>query len=88
MFINAGRDREQNTHGTAADGIRLAVEYMNARTVFHNHDFMKIMMMFRESGLRQTGFQSPRALYLMEKSHAYAVRSWLLLLNSTCPNSN
>lgn len=44
------------THGTAANGIRLPVEYMNARTVFHNHDFMEVMMVFRESGLRQTRF--------------------------------
>ena len=33
----------------AADGVGLTVKDMDARAMLNNHDFMKIMMMLRES---------------------------------------
>ncbi|KXA02807.1 hypothetical protein HMPREF0208_01409 [Citrobacter koseri] len=41
---------------TAANGVGLPIEHMNASAMFNNHNLMKIMMMFRKSGLRKPGF--------------------------------
>jgi hypothetical protein len=46
------------THRTAADGVRLSVEHMDPRSMFDHHNFMKIMMMFWKRRLRKPRFNS------------------------------
>ncbi|VTM39264.1 Uncharacterised protein [Klebsiella quasipneumoniae] len=44
----------------AADGIGLAIEDVNARTLLNDDNFMKIMVMLRKGRLREAGFNSHR----------------------------
>lgn len=53
MFIQVPVVIAHEAHRTAADGIRLTVKHVDARSVLNNHNFMKIMMMLRERSLRQ-----------------------------------
>ena len=55
---------------TAADGIRLAVKDMNTGTVFNDHNFMKIMMMFGKRWLRKARFDRDRRYARGEKIRA------------------
>ncbi|SVM11413.1 Uncharacterised protein [Klebsiella pneumoniae] len=51
MFVEMAVVIANKADRTAADGVGLAVENVNSRTVFHNNNLMKIMVMFRKSGL-------------------------------------
>ena len=52
------------------DGIRLAVKHMDPRSVFNNHNFVKIMMMLRERHLRESRFNRDRRPTRRKKIHA------------------
>ncbi|GAB7449261.1 hypothetical protein OUHCRE12_37070 [Enterobacter kobei] len=54
----------------AADGVGLTVKDMDARAMLNNHDFMKIMMMLRESRLRQPRLYRHRRTIRRKKVHA------------------
>ena len=41
-----------------AQRLRLSVENVNPRTLFHQHDFMKVVVMFGKRLLRHPGFDS------------------------------
>jgi hypothetical protein len=56
--------------GAAADGVRLAVEHMNAGAVLHNHDFMEIMMMFWKRSLRKPWLDRDWRASRRKKIHA------------------
>ncbi|SNU32730.1 conserved hypothetical protein [Klebsiella grimontii] len=53
MFVEMAVVIANKADRTAADGVGLAVENVNSRTVFHNNNLMKIMVMFGKSGLRE-----------------------------------
>jgi hypothetical protein len=53
---------------TAADGIGLAVEDVNARTLLHDDNFMKIMVMFRKGRLREAGSIATVEIPALKKS--------------------
>ncbi len=60
---------------TAADGIRLTIENVNPGAALNNHNFMKIMMMLRETPPEEAGAQSRQAIDLPGKNPRCAVRS-------------
>ena len=53
MFIHVPVMIAHKADRSAADGVRLAVEDVDTRTVLHDHNLMKIMMMFRKGSLGQ-----------------------------------
>ncbi|KWZ93067.1 hypothetical protein HMPREF3212_00458 [Citrobacter freundii] len=62
------------THRTAADGVRLSVEHMDPRSMFDHHNFMKIMMMFWKRRLRKPRFNSHWRFTCRKKIHAMQYR--------------
>lgn len=70
MFIQMPVVIAHEAHHTAADGVGLAVEDMNTRSMLDNHNFMKIMMMFRKRSLREPGLYRNRRRSRREKIDA------------------
>lgn len=52
----------------AADGIGLAIEDVNARTLLNDDNFMKIMVMFRKGRLRRRGSIATVEIPALKKS--------------------
>ena len=58
------------TDAAAAQRLRLAVEDMDARPLFHQHDLMKIMVVFREYALRCSRLNRHRQVAVRKKVSA------------------
>ena len=57
------------TDRATGDGIGLPIKHMNTRAMFDNHNFMKIMMMFRKIRLREPGFYRHGRVTRRKKIH-------------------
>lgn len=50
------------TDAAGAERLRLTIEYVDTRALFHQHNFMKIMVMLRKRRLRHTRFNGYRVI--------------------------
>ncbi|EFJ60978.1 hypothetical protein HMPREF9545_00727 [Escherichia coli MS 16-3] len=69
MFIQMPIMIAYETDRPTGDGIGLPIKYMNTRAMFDNHNFMKIMMMFRKIRLREPGFYRHGRVTRRKKIH-------------------
>ena len=69
MFIQMPIMIAYETNRPTGDGIGLPIKYMNTRAMFDNHNFMKIMMMFRKIRLREPGFYRHGRVTRRKKIH-------------------
>ena len=69
MFIQMPIMIAYETDRATGDGIGLPIKHMNTRAMFDNHNFMKIMMMFRKIRLREPGFYRHGRVTRRKKIH-------------------
>ena len=67
LFIQMAIVIAHEADAAGAQRLRLSIENVNPRTLFHQHDFMKIVVMFGKRLLRHPGFDSDGVVALREE---------------------